>query len=504
MLEDSSGGSLAGSGGRRAGAIRSTARSLFLAVLSKLEIKIILAVGLTLGLVLAALVAYATWTTRRFVIRQTEESATAVSTLILDSMAALMRSGNKDALNAYISQAQQIPGVDSVQVFRGEAVVRQFGPGATGHAVPVLPDSGGEFTVQSTFGHRSVSRTVVVRATDECLGCHDVAVGEAMGALRVTMSLEEMQRLGAAYTRGMLLAASATGLAVLVLLLVLLRQLVTHNIKRLSRLAQAFASGDLGQRVRIGSGDEIAQLAVALNQMADDLETRERALSVSNRQLRTLVQEMHHRIKNNLQTMADLLSLEMTHAHMASPQECLRASIARLTSIAAVHELLSVDHATETDIKPVAQRVLDTCVQTMSEPGQHIQTSVRGPDIYLPSKKATALALVISELVGNAMKHALAERDQGQVTVELQDGYGEIAVVVRDDGEGFPADFDPTESNGLGLRIARTLVEIDLGGTLELRNGQGAMAIVKFHRDEVSSQQAGGTTTEAAPTPPDR
>ncbi len=258
---------------------------------------------------------------------------------------------------------------------------------------------------------------------------------------------------------------------------------MTRRVERLAGLAQAIAGGDLARRIEVGSPDEIGELSRALNRMADDLAARERALEESNRRLRTLVLEMHHRIKNNLQTVADLLSLEMSREQNVSTAKSLRDSIARIKSIAAVHELLSAEYPELVDIKELMERVIKSSIHNLARPGQRVHASVQGPQIFLPSRRATALALVVNELVNNTLKHAL-DGGERKIVIALEEHSSQVVVRVVDDGVGLPPGFDLGSSAGLGLQIAKTLVEKELGGTLEMRRGdeRGTMAVVNLYK----------------------
>jgi two-component sensor histidine kinase len=193
-----------------------------------------------------------------------------------------------------------------------------------------------------------------------------------------------------------------------------------------------------------------------------------------------LMLEMHHRIKNNLQTIADLLSLEMTRSEGRSPAESLRDSVARIKSIAAAHELLSLDEIGVTDITELAQRVADNAHAAQARADQRIVVDVQGPRLCLPSKSATAFALVINELVSNALEHGLSAREQGAIAIQLMPEEGWVLVRVHDDGVGLAPDFDLAQHAGLGLRIVRTLVEKDLHGSLKLANETGTCAEFVF------------------------
>jgi len=226
-----------------------------------------------------------------------------------------------------------------------------------------------------------------------------------------------------------------------------------------------------------------------LNWVAREIRQRERAEGEADA-LNAIAQEMHHRIKNNLQTVADLLSLEMSRTPRPEVHESLRDSITRIKSIAASHEMLSVESVSVTDITELSKRVVETTRRSMVRPDQRIEVRVTGPDVYLGSKQATAFALVLNELVSNAIEHGFCERTEGHVEVELDWDGSDVWLRVQDDGAGLPEGFDLKTSRGLGLQIARTLVEKDLRGRLALSvKGEGTTAWVLFQRGAALSNQ---------------
>jgi two-component sensor histidine kinase len=201
--------------------------------------------------------------------------------------------------------------------------------------------------------------------------------------------------------------------------------------------------------------------------------------------LAALVQEMHHRIKNNLQTVADLLSLEMSASPSPVARKSLRDSVGRIKSIAAVHELLSLEQLRLTDITALAQQVCDISLRHLVRPDRRIAAEVNGPPIYLPSKQATALALIINELVSNALEHAFPIGFYPcDLLIDLSQDGPQVTLSISDSGRGLSPDFNLATAKGLGLRIARTLAEKDLAGTLRLesRPGGGTTATVTFYK----------------------
>jgi two-component sensor histidine kinase/putative methionine-R-sulfoxide reductase with GAF domain len=200
------------------------------------------------------------------------------------------------------------------------------------------------------------------------------------------------------------------------------------------------------------------------------------ALAIENARLvvnTAVVREMHHRVKNNLQTIAMLLRLQLGQSDQIDAGEALRESINRILSIAAVHEVLSEKGFRLADVK----KVLTQVAQNRLYPHKDLRVEVRGDEITLPSRSATALTLAVNELVQNALKHAFVGREEGRITVTLRHRPPGFEIEVRDDGVGLPPDEPPLR--GLGLQIIDTLVGQDLGGQLRIERGeQGTCATI--------------------------
>jgi two-component sensor histidine kinase len=182
-----------------------------------------------------------------------------------------------------------------------------------------------------------------------------------------------------------------------------------------------------------------------------------------------LVQEMHHRVKNNLQTIAMLLRLQMDQHQKLSPQNILNETINRVLSIATVHEILSEAGVDQVGTLDLIGRVCTTIASNMINPAADIEITVEGDNIELPSQSATSLALVTNELLQNALEHGLAHHSRGHIAITLTRDGEQLRLSVRDDGRGLPADFDPQTDLGLGLEIVRATVTEDLQGTFQLR-----------------------------------
>jgi two-component sensor histidine kinase len=217
-----------------------------------------------------------------------------------------------------------------------------------------------------------------------------------------------------------------------------------------------------------------ATVWLSLNWIGQEIRAREMAQDQADTRTRMLL-EMQHRIKNNLQTVADLLSLELARSTHPDAAQSLRDSVTRIKTIAAAHELLTADQVGTTDILELAQRVAENARLAQASPQQTIRLRVTGESVRLQSKAATAFALVVNELVSNALEHGFAARDTGEIEIgiaadEPSTGSGRAYVVIQDNGAGIPDTFDVTRDAGLGLRIVRTLIEKDLRGTFSLDN----------------------------------
>jgi two-component sensor histidine kinase len=181
-----------------------------------------------------------------------------------------------------------------------------------------------------------------------------------------------------------------------------------------------------------------------------------------------LAQEIHHRVKNNLQTVASLLRLAASGD--ADPHRALRDSVSRVLSIAEVHDLLTSTREDDVDGADLVQRLADMLRQTLGARGVRSELT----PVVLPAARATALALVFCELFSNALEHG-----GGDVEVTLQRSNGFAELSVRDHGSG-PSTVG-ANGRGQGLSIARALAESDLAGSLAFGDASpGVRGVVRF------------------------
>jgi len=179
-----------------------------------------------------------------------------------------------------------------------------------------------------------------------------------------------------------------------------------------------------------------------------------------------LAQEIHHRVKNNLQTVASLLRLQ-SRAEGVDPREALEHSVNRILAIAAVHEALTEQREEDVDLSELIDRLRAMLVQGLGA-GRNVTAALE--TVSLAGTRATALALVFSELMQNALEHGA-----GDVRIELARRDGDVVLAIGDDGPG-PAG----SPSGTGLSIVRALVRDELQGTFDLRSDGGTRAEVVF------------------------
>jgi len=206
------------------------------------------------------------------------------------------------------------------------------------------------------------------------------------------------------------------------------------------------------------------QGALVLVRDVTDLRRRDRELVTKDATIR----EIHHRVKNNLQTVAALLRLQARRIESPTAKLALEEAVRRVGSIAIVHETLSQAVEEHVEFDDVADR-LGAMVTEVSSLGERVRVRRDGSFGVLPSESATALAMVLTEVLQNAVEHGYDEEaGSGDIVVSPRRLVGRLHVTIDDDGRGLPEGFDLDTSSSLGLSIVRTLVESELGGQLEL------------------------------------
>jgi two-component sensor histidine kinase len=225
--------------------------------------------------------------------------------------------------------------------------------------------------------------------------------------------------------------------------------------------------------------------ALVLCEDLTEARRRERELDVKEATIR----EVHHRVKNNLQTIASLLRMQARRSDSEEVRRALSEAVERASSMATVHDMLAHSAEEHVDFAEVARRVVGLVRSSVVGDDPRFAVRVSGVTGHIDAGPATSLALALTELVHNSLEHAFGPSDRGTVSVDLNRDASGLVVIVRDDGRGLPADYDPATAKGLGLSIVRTLVEEDLGGTLALTGDEGAGIAIRVPLDESRGQR---------------
>ncbi len=241
-----------------------------------------------------------------------------------------------------------------------------------------------------------------------------------------------------------------------------------------------FANPGPGEKILalLGRPPRSPEFSGVLMVLSDLTETRRRAQEI--RVKNAMIQEVHHRVKNNLQTIAALLRIQSRRVKDPAASVALQDATNRILSVAFIHEFLSDQGSSTINIKEVCQRIVTQLREGIIGPDKRIGFQVNGRSIWLPARQATATALVINELLQNSLEHGFESREQGDISINLRDEGDHVIITIHDDGEGLPDTFNAHNLSSLGLQIANTLVTEDLQGSLSFQNNGGATATITF------------------------
>lgn len=200
----------------------------------------------------------------------------------------------------------------------------------------------------------------------------------------------------------------------------------------------------------------------------------------------TLLQEMHHRVRNNLQTVAALLSLQIRQDPEAPWAVYLKEAVGRVQAIAAVHDLLSdEDRLGGATVDAIARMVAEEAHSTQIPPTLRVTFVIPPSDIMVSSRQATVLAIIVNELVSNAVSHGFSGRATGTLSITSERIGSLVRIHVSNDGKDVPEGFDPTKATGLGMRIVHRLAMSDLKGDFQIGSGGiGTVATLTFPFDQ--------------------
>ena len=189
----------------------------------------------------------------------------------------------------------------------------------------------------------------------------------------------------------------------------------------------------------------------------------------------TTIREIHHRVKNNLQTVSSLLRLQGRRLESAEAKAAIEESVRRIGAIAVVHQMLAASGGDQVVFRDVVQPIMDAVRSTLVSNEIPLSFRLIGEGPTLSASRASSLAVVVTELLQNAVEHGFpAGSSGGSVTVELVTSPDMMVVRVHDDGVGVDPDFDVDGQAGLGLTIIKSLVTGELQGELSITPAKGS------------------------------
>jgi PAS domain S-box-containing protein len=213
----------------------------------------------------------------------------------------------------------------------------------------------------------------------------------------------------------------------------------------------------------------------------------ERQIQASLQEKETLLQEIHHRIKNNLQVVASLLKMQAKQFDDPQLQRALQECRNRIYALSAVHETLHrADSLSSIDLNAFLTRITHHLLQTYDGVSNRIRIQIQTNDIRVSVAIANPLGLIINELVSNAIEHAFSEHADGEIDITVDKPDPQTLLLnVSDNGVGMPANNNWPNQTSLGLQLVRTLVERQLDGSVELEIKEGTRFVIRFSIDSV-------------------
>lgn len=195
------------------------------------------------------------------------------------------------------------------------------------------------------------------------------------------------------------------------------------------------------------------------------------------------IKEMHHRVKNNLQTIASLLRLQVRRSDNEETRKVLGESMNRILSIATTHELLAQSGVDQVKIGEVILNIKNNTVRYFARPHFDVNITLEGDDFEVDSDIATSVALIINELLQNSLQYAFQDREKGLVRIVVTRGELYSRIEVIDDGSGY--DVENVRTDRLGLSIVQTMVKDKLRGTLDVESGPGGTHVTFEFKNQI-------------------
>ena len=197
----------------------------------------------------------------------------------------------------------------------------------------------------------------------------------------------------------------------------------------------------------------------------------------------SIIKEVHHRVKNNLQTVAGLLRMEARRSSLPEVKQALQEGINRIESMALVHDIVSHYDEDYIGIRSIYDELCRLLRMSMVRQDQEVTFTYSGEDILISSHMASYVSLIINELITNSLEHGL-EGVHGEIHLHVNDIGEKIKLAFTDNGKGLPSDFSISSNKRLGLTIINNLVTHELKGSLSIENtGHGVLSTIHMTKE---------------------
>jgi len=226
---------------------------------------------------------------------------------------------------------------------------------------------------------------------------------------------------------------------------------------------------------------ELEKTRNQLEQENKNLKKAEEQIKASLKEKEILLQEIHHRVKNNMAVISGLLSLQANSTEDERLKDALTVSQNRVQSMSAIHEVLyQSDNLSSIDMNTYLSKLAGAIAQNYRI-NTKVNIKVESEDILIGTKQASTLGLIVNELITNSFKYAFPEGKEGEIKIKLQKREGEIELEYADKGIGMPDDLNWHEAKSMGLKLVKMLSENQLGGSIDMESKNGTKFIIKFN-----------------------
>ena len=213
-----------------------------------------------------------------------------------------------------------------------------------------------------------------------------------------------------------------------------------------------------------------------------DRKQAEEKIKASLREKNILIDEIHHRVKNNMNVISSLLKLQANSIEDERTRDILKESQSRVYAMSAIHETLhGSENLSEIDLKNYLTRITTSVFQASFTDSKKVKLMNDIKEIPISINQASPLGLVINELLSNSLKYAFPDDREGEIKVSMKKLGNALELIIMDDGVGMADGLDWKNSNTLGLKLIRTLVENQLDGTIDMESNNGTKFTIKFN-----------------------